>query len=135
MLQWIKAAVLVRQNDRFLLVQEKGERCDGLWNWPQGRVEARESADEAALREAREETGFEVRLERRIAVLENTFPDIKELHVYLGTIVGGALTLPEDEIGEARFCSMPEIEAMKEQLVGPWILDVIRQIDREEGSS
>lgn len=127
----IKAAVLVRQDTRFLLVQEKG-RVHALWNWPQGRVEEGEAVEDAAVREAKEETGFDTKIEETVAILEDTFPDIKELHVYLATIVGGELTLPRDEILDAKFFSAAEIENMKEQLVGKWILDVICQVSERE---
>jgi 8-oxo-dGTP diphosphatase len=131
MLPAIKAAALINQGARFLLVQEKG-RVHGLWNWPQGRVEEGESAEEAAVREAKEETGFDTRIEESVAILKDTFPDIKELHVYLATIVGGELTLPKDEILDAKFFSVAEIGDMKEQLVGKWILDVIHQVNERD---
>jgi ADP-ribose pyrophosphatase YjhB (NUDIX family) len=126
----IKAAVLVRQDSRFLLVQEKGPPTHGLWNWPQGRVEEGEAVEEAAVREAKEETGFDLKIEKTVAILEDTFADIKELHVYLATIVGGEMTLPDDEILDPRFFSVAEVEQMKERLVGQWILDVISQVVR-----
>ena len=125
---FIKSAALVMQDTRFLLVQEKG-RVHGLWNWPQGRVEEGESIEEAMVREAKEETGFDISIGETVAILEDTFPDIKELHVFLATIAGGELTLPKDEILDAKFFSVAEIEDMKDQLVGQWILDVIFQVD------
>jgi 8-oxo-dGTP pyrophosphatase MutT (NUDIX family) len=122
----IKAAVVIQHNDRFLLVQEKG-RVYGLWNWPQGRVEEGETSEQAALREAAEETGLDIALERKIAVLENTFPDTKEIHVYLGKAVGGELRFPENEILDARYFTSGEVESMKDQLVGEWIFETIKR--------
>jgi mutator protein MutT len=121
---WIKAAVLVQQDGRFLLVQEEAHRAAGLWNWPQGKVEPGETPAEAAVREAREETGLDVSVGAKLAVLQDTFPDIEELHVFLATIVGGQLTVPGAEIRDAKFFSVREIEAMREQLIGPWVLEV-----------
>jgi 8-oxo-dGTP pyrophosphatase MutT (NUDIX family) len=122
---WIKAAVVIRQDDRFLLVHEKEQR---FWNWPQGRVEEGETPEQAAVREAREETGLEIALERRLAVLEDTFPDTKEIHVYLGTVVAGQLDLPEDEILDARYFTAGELESLKEHLAGEWIGRTIASI-------
>src|SRR5262249_50285520 len=126
----IKAAVLIQRNTQFLLVQEAGPPMHGFWSWPQGKVETGESIEEAAVREAREETGFEVKIDRKIAILEDTFPDIKELHVYLARIVGGELALPSGEIGDARFFSAAEIAEMKGQLVGQWIPGTINQVNK-----
>jgi len=51
--------VVVRDGDRFLLVEER----DGAWYLPAGRVEAGESFFEAAVREALEESAIPITLE------------------------------------------------------------------------
>ncbi len=52
------ALVLVRHQERFLLVEER----DGEWYFPAGRVDPGETISEAALRETHEEAGIHVRL-------------------------------------------------------------------------
>jgi 8-oxo-dGTP diphosphatase len=126
----IKAAILIKENDKFLLVQEKGQRARGLWNWPQGRVEDGETYEQAARREAKEETGLYIVLERKIAVMESTFPDTKEIHVYLGRVAGGELTIAEDEVLDARYFTAGEIRDMKKQLVGEWIAEAVDESNR-----
>lgn len=59
----VRAAVF--RDDRVLLVQE---RSDGKWALPGGWVDVGESASEAAAREVREETGYDVRPRRLLAV-------------------------------------------------------------------
>jgi len=63
-----------------------------------------------------------------LAVLTDTFPDIEELHVYLGTITGGSLAFPKEEIMGAQFFTVAEIEEMKEKLVGHWVYELIQEI-------
>lgn len=58
---WTFALVVVRQDDRFLLVQEARPPHD--WYLPAGRVEAGESWMEGAIRETRVEAGIEVELD------------------------------------------------------------------------
>lgn len=58
---WFYALVLVRQGERFLLVEEKDH--GGGWYLPAGRVEPGESLFEAARREVREEAGIDVVLD------------------------------------------------------------------------
>jgi phosphatase NudJ len=58
---WYFALVVVRQADRFLLVQER--KYGQSWTIPGGRVEPGETLTDAAVREALEETGIHVRLD------------------------------------------------------------------------
>lgn len=57
---WCFSVVVVRQGDRFLLVQER--KHDQLWYLPAGKVEPGESFAQAAVRETLEESGVHVRL-------------------------------------------------------------------------
>lgn len=56
---------LVMEEDRVLLVKE---RADGLWTLPGGWVEVGETPREAVEKEVREESGYEVRATRLLAV-------------------------------------------------------------------
>lgn len=57
------AVAVVEQEDQFLIGQRAaGRALAGLWEFPGGKVEPGESAEDAALRECREETGLEVRV-------------------------------------------------------------------------
>src|SRR5688572_30153945 len=55
---WCYALVVVRRDDRFLLVRQ----CEGGWYLTAGRVERGETFAAAAVRETREEAGIPVRL-------------------------------------------------------------------------
>jgi 8-oxo-dGTP pyrophosphatase MutT (NUDIX family) len=57
--------MVIEKDGKFLLVQEGHAGAYGLWNWQQGKVEEGETIEEAAVREAKEETGYEV------SILEN----------------------------------------------------------------
>lgn len=125
---YIKAAVVIHKDGKYLLVQERNERVYGQWNWSQGRLDEGETPEEAALREGKEETGLDLRVERKLAMLTDTFPDIKELHVFLASPISGSVSVQEDEILAAKWVSLEELIEMKESLVGPWVLDTIRDI-------
>ena len=125
MSNYIKTAVVIKKDNTYLLVQENSERVRGLWNLPQGTVDAGENLEDCAVREVKEETGLDVQLDKKIAVLNNTFKDTKELHVYQCSIAGGNLQIPEEEIMSAKFFTIEEIETIKDKLVGPWVYDVI----------
>lgn len=69
---WFFSVVVVRKNDRFLLVHERehGQR----WYLPAGRAESGESLAAAACRETLEETGVPVRLTGVIRVEHSPVP-------------------------------------------------------------
>jgi ADP-ribose pyrophosphatase YjhB (NUDIX family) len=84
---------VVFQEGKLLFVHE---RSDGLWTLPGGWVDVGESPSEAVAKEVREESGFDVRAERILALFDRDrhgHPPIA-FHTYklfiLCTIVGGA---------------------------------------------
>lgn len=125
MSQLIKVGVLIKENDTVLLVQEKSVRAHGLWNWPQGTLERGENLEDAAIREVKEETGLDIQIEKKITVLQNTFTDTKELHVYKGLLMGGEIDFPKDEILNVQYFTLEQIKNIKDQLVGSWIYEVV----------
>ena len=123
-----KAAVLISKGELYLLVKEAAPRAAGKWNWPQGTVEENEEPEDAAIREAQEETGLTIQIERKVAVLTDTFSDTSELHVFLVTLLSETLSLPPKEILAADWFTPSELEAKQSELVGNWILNTIRSI-------
>lgn len=55
-------AIVYRQNGDVQILLVEAKRTPGHWIFPKGHIEAGESADDAALREAREEAGVEGRV-------------------------------------------------------------------------
>jgi len=126
----IVAGVVIERDDQYLLVQEKQERAYGLWNLPAGRVDQGDTIEQTAVKEAKEETGFDVELGKKIAIFhERAEEPVK--HVFLATIVGGALTVPEDELLDVRWFSREEIETLQREgkLRGDWIADAIAKTE------
>ena len=59
---------LIMNGGRYLLVQESKEPARSLFNLPAGKPELGETLSEAAVREAREETGLDVQVEYLCAI-------------------------------------------------------------------
>jgi len=89
----IRAAVFDR--DRILLVQE---REDGLWTLPGGWADVGESASSIAMREVKEESGYDITISKLAAVYDRDKHDHPPMafHVYkfffLGILRGGTAT-------------------------------------------
>jgi 8-oxo-dGTP diphosphatase len=114
------------------------------WTLPGGGLEDYETAEQAAVREIREETGYEAVLEGLLGVdsmfispAERHVPGDRGLHalriLYLARVVGGELT---HEIGgssdEARWFSLDEVAEIPTVSLVPvaldlWLADVARR--------
>jgi ADP-ribose pyrophosphatase YjhB (NUDIX family) len=103
---------VVFRNDKLLLVQE---RSDGLWTLPGGWADVNDSPSEAVEREIVEESGFQAKAERMLAVFDRAkhgneppFP----FHVYklfiLCRLEGGEARTTNETIG-VEFVSENEI--------------------------
>ncbi|MEM7199309.1 MAG: NUDIX domain-containing protein [Planctomycetota bacterium] len=103
------AVVVVRRRD-VLLVRRGIEPYRGQWGLPGGFQDYWESAEEAAVREVREEAGIEVRLRRLLGVAYTTDDPRKRVNVviYLGTPIAHDLR-PGDDAVEARFFSIDHL--------------------------
>ena len=102
------AHVLVRDEQGRILVVRTTYLGPG-WMLPGGRVERSETPHAAAVRETREETGIEVRVERLILVDAHRRRNVS--FIYAGTVVGGTLEPQFGEIAETGWVSREEIAA------------------------
>lgn len=69
----------ITREDRLLLIRREQEPYAGFWGLVGGKLKAGETIEEAALREAREETGLEVSLERVSGFVNETLLERGEL--------------------------------------------------------
>ena len=120
------AGCVVAQGGKYLLVQEKWEHAYKLWNLPAGKVEDDETIEVGAVRETKEESGFDVEIVRPLVVREGDEAR-PTLHSFEAKIVGGELQHQEEELLDARFFSLDEVRQMSanNQLRNPWVLNSI----------
>ncbi|SDB79996.1 acetyl-CoA carboxylase carboxyl transferase subunit beta [Raineyella antarctica] len=115
-MQTIPAAgvIILNEQRQILLVQRGHEPQRGRWTVPGGRLEPGESPDRAAVREAFEETGLHVRIEREVLHLRLPTGDGHEfdVHDFLATVVGGELAAGDDA-DDARWVSQDDLGALE----------------------
>ncbi len=86
----LAVAVLTGVDGRVLLARRNHDPGMGLWTFPSGYVDAGEPVEAAACREALEETGAEIELQRLMGVRSEAGNPVV-LIVYAGAIRGGTL--------------------------------------------
>jgi 8-oxo-dGTP diphosphatase len=104
----VAVGTIVRTDDqRLVLVRRAIEPGYGLWVFPGGYVDRGEDVTEAAVREAREEAGLEVELERLVNIYSYRHRSLIVI-VYAARVVGGELCTDEECL-EARLFAPAEI--------------------------
>lgn len=98
------AVALLIENQGRLLLGRRGERSQaaGQWSFPAGFVERGEVVEAAARREAREETGLDVRVGALIGLYSEPGAPVV-LAVYAATIAGGVMAAADDLVELAYF--------------------------------
>lgn len=125
----VVAGVVIKKDGKYLLIQEKKPKAYMLWNFPAGKVDVGESIEQAAIREAKEESGYDVELIKEIAIFHANSTDVVK-HAFEAKIIGGELKFPLDEILDAKWFTFEEIKQMKEKLRNEWIIDTIDILER-----
>jgi 8-oxo-dGTP diphosphatase len=93
----VGAGVLVEQEGGVVLVRRGVEPKVGYWSLPSGYVEADERAEEAAVREAKEETGLDVEIDDLLGVYSfGREPQTGVLILYAAHMIGGGLQAGDD---------------------------------------
>lgn len=87
------ALILDDTSPKILMVKNKG---NASWSLPGGAVEKEETLDQAAIREAKEETGLDVKVQGIIAINECIFEKKQEHAIFFtfrAEVIGGSLEL------------------------------------------
>lgn len=88
----VTVAVVIERDVRFLVVEENAEQGRVVYNQPAGHVEKGETLAQAAVREALEETGWEVRLTGFLGLYVYTPAFRRELTYYRACFRAEAVT-------------------------------------------
>lgn len=107
---------LIEDNGKYLMVQEGSKSRYGLWNYPGGHLEEKETIIEGAIRETFEETGYHVEVTGVLPVEQliredNHFIVIK----FVGKIVSYDEQHELDGILQTKWMSSEEIFNLKEK--------------------
>ncbi len=105
---------LIVDDGRYLLVRESKASARSRWNLPAGKPEVGETLVDAAVREAREETGLAVAPEYIVGLYQcpETSEGFSVLNVVFASRVTGGATATSPEHPEVRYLTRGEIAAL-----------------------
>ena len=98
----VAAVVLALIDGKLVMVKRGMEPQIGRWAFPSGFVDRGEAVEDGAIREFKEETGLDARLERLIGVYSETGSPVV-LVVYKAEVVSGVLQAGHDAADAALF--------------------------------
>lgn len=97
---------VIKKNNSIILIKRKNEPFKDMWAIPGGFVEYNETVEHAVVREAKEETGLDVEIEKLIGVYSEPDRDPRGHTVsvvFLCTVVGGDLRADTDATDVCEF--------------------------------
>lgn len=101
-------AIILDKSFQQVLLVKNGNVDSYYWSFPGGEVEGSETLEQAAVREVREETGFNIKIEGLYSVREVYFKDRDEhalIFTFNAEIIDGEIHIsdPDNEILEVRW--------------------------------
>lgn len=106
--------VIVKKDNKILMVQENWGNVKGMWNFPAGRLDEKENIFEGAIREAKEETGYDVKLTGLIGIQNAVYNDRHVIHFnFAAEVVGGEVGgFDPEEIAKVEYVDIDKLLAM-----------------------
>jgi len=116
---FLNVAGIVVFDDRGRVLLQKRSETEEIWGFPGGIMELGESAEEAAIREVREETGLEVKIDSMLGVYTkyhhvyaNGDQAQPVLFVFKGSVVGGELFIDGKETFDLVFLELDQVPVL-----------------------
>lgn len=124
-------AAVIRKGDRIFATQRGYGAFKDWWEFPGGKVEPGETAEEALLREILEELATEIRIDKFLHTVEWDYPQFHlTLHCYMASLLQDTLHLNEHEA--ARWLDASSIHSVRwlpaDEMLLPLIVEELKKI-------
>lgn len=115
------AGIVINEEGKWLVVKKKYSGLKGMWSLPAGFVQYGETADEAVVREVKEETGIQCEVTGligfRTGVIRKEISDNMAIFCCRQTSEGQNILIQEMELSDAEWLTVEEIAGSGEASV------------------
>ena len=114
---------IIEKEGKYLLVQEAKKKCYEKWNFPAGHLDFNESLEQGAIREIKEETGCDVKLDGVCYVANRILEDdLFVMIVFNAKLIYENIEFDKEEILDVKWFDYDEIvNKMESMLRGNYV--------------
>lgn len=114
---------IIEKEGKYLLVQEAKKKCYEKWNFPAGHLDFNESLEQVAIREIKEETGCDVKLDGVCYVANRILEDdLFVMIVFNAKLINENIEFDKEEILDVKWFDYDEIvNKMESMLRGNYV--------------
>lgn len=114
---------IIEKEGKYLLVQEAKQKCYEKWNFPAGHLDFNESLKQGAIREIKEETGCDVKLDGVCYVANRILEDdLFVMIVFNAKLINENIEFDKEEILDVKWFDYDEIvNKMESMLRGNYV--------------
>lgn len=114
---------IIEKEGKYLLVQEAKKECYEKWNFPAGHLDFNESLEQGAIREIKEETGCDVKLDGVCYVANRILEDdLFVMIVFNAKLINENIEFDKEEILDVKWFDYDEIvNKMESMLRGNYV--------------
>ena len=114
---------IIEKEGKYLLVQEAKKKCYEKWNFPAGHLDFNESLEQGAIREIKEETGCDVKLDGVCYVANRILEDdLFVMIVFNAKLTNENIEFDKEEILDVKWFDYDEIvNKMESMLRGNYV--------------
>ncbi len=110
----VVCGALVVKGGKLVLVQEKGVDY-GKWNFPAGHLDENESIFEATVREVKEETNLDVKLDGFLGVYQSINKNNVVKMYFKASVISGTLKHQQEELLDAKWFTFEEFDKIADK--------------------
>lgn len=109
---------IIEKEGKYLLVQEAKKKCYEKWNFPAGHLDFNESLEQGAIREIKEETGCDVKLDGVCYVANRILEDdLFVMIVFNAKLINENIEFDKEEILDVKWFDYDEIVNQMESML------------------